>query len=75
MQTFSLIGHQNGPGIAAGVILNVLMDELVSKNVLTHGDIARILASTDATLARWGETNAAVVDARRVVNKMRGLGA
>jgi hypothetical protein len=74
MQNFSLIGHQNGPGIAAGVILNIVMDELVRKNVLTNADIARILSIADSTLAGWGESNSAVQDARAVVKKMRGLG-
>jgi hypothetical protein len=75
MQIFNLIGHRNGPGIAAGVILNVLMDELVRRDVLKAADVARILAVTDSTLARWGETNESVIDARKVVSKMRGLGA
>jgi len=74
MQSFNLIGHSNGPGIAAVVVLNVLLDELVKKNVLDAGEVARILAVADATIDGWGNNNA-VLDARSVLNKARGLPA
>jgi hypothetical protein len=73
MNPYNLIGHSNGPGIAATVVLNLLLDELVSKKVLTHSDVTRLLSIADSTIAGWGEANNAVKDARAVLNKMRGL--
>jgi hypothetical protein len=68
---FNLTGQSSGPGMAASVILNVLLDELVKKNVLTHDDVARLLSIADSTLEQMGDTNA-LTDARAVLNGMRG---
>jgi hypothetical protein len=70
----SLIGHSNGPGIAAVDVLMKLLDELVRKNVLTRDEVAGLLARADSEIATWGESNFAVIDARSVVKKMRGVG-
>jgi Major Facilitator Superfamily len=40
------------------------MDELVRKKIINTADVARILAATDSTLTRWGDTNGEVIDAR-----------
>jgi len=72
VQSFNEVGHSNGPGIAAVVVLNVLLDELVKKRVLDTGDVARILSIADGTIERWGDTHA-FKDARDVLNKMRGI--
>ena len=72
MQSIEFTGHSNGPGIAAAVVLNVLLDELVKKKVLDHGEVARILSIADATIAAWGDRNANI-DARSVLNNMRGM--
>jgi hypothetical protein len=68
-----LSGHDKGPGIAATVVLNVLLDELVNKKVLTHGDVARLLSIADGTLERMGASTVSIIDARAVLNKMRGV--
>ena len=68
----SLVGHDRGPGIAASVILKVLMDELVDKSILNAADVARILDIADSALTGMGANNIAVRDARDVVKKMRG---
>lgn len=73
--TGDLLGHSNGPGIAAGMVLLNLIDALVKKGVLSQGEVANLLAVTDAQIAQWGEANIAVRDARKVLDKMRGLGA
>lgn len=70
----NFIGHDKGPGIAANVILLKLLDLLVKNKVITRGDINVMLATADAQIAAWG-SNTAGADARRVINKMRGLGA
>jgi hypothetical protein len=72
VQSFNLIGHSNGPGIAAVVVLNVLLDELVKKKVLDTGEVARILSIADARIESWGNSTAAN-DARKVLDKMRGV--
>jgi hypothetical protein len=73
MNNYNLVEHDNGPGIAATVVLNLLLDELVKKKLLSHGDVARLLSSADGTVERMGEINHAVRDARSVLNKMRGI--
>ena len=73
MNIYSLVGHDKGPGIAATVVLNLLLDELVKKKLLSQGDVASLLSSADGTVERMGDTNHPVIDARRVLNKMRGL--
>ena len=42
MNNYNLVEHDNGPGIAATVVLNLLLDELVKKKLLSHGDVARL---------------------------------
>jgi hypothetical protein len=58
--------------MAAVVVLNVLLDELVKRKVLDTGEVARILSIADATIASWGDTKAAK-DAREVLDNMRGI--
>jgi len=72
MQKLNLIGHDKGPGIAACVLLSVMIEELVSKKILSTSDVDRILANTDSTLAVMAVNNVAIKDARTVVGKMRG---
>jgi hypothetical protein len=72
MQNINLTGSDKGPGIAASVVMLVLIDELVKKDVLTHSDVARILAIADGIIQGWGQI-ASAQDARRVLDQMRGL--
>jgi hypothetical protein len=72
MQKLNLIGHDKGPGITACVLLGVMIEELVSKKILSTNDVDRILANTDSTLAGMAVNNVAIKDARTVVGKMRG---
>jgi hypothetical protein len=69
---YKLTEHDKGPGIAAIVVLNVLIDELVKKKVIDHGEVARILSIADGAISGMGETTA-MQDARRVLDKMRGV--
>ena len=72
MQNINLSAHDKGPGIAASVVMLVLIDELVAKKVLNQHDVARILAIADGIIGSWGNLTS-VNDARRVLNQMRGL--
>jgi hypothetical protein len=55
----SLVGHDRGPGIAASVLLKVLMDELVDKSILNAADVAHILDIADSVLTGMGASNIA----------------
>ena len=72
MNIYTLVGHDRGPAIAATVVLNLLLDELVKKNLLSQHDVASLLAIADSTIEGMGDTNYAVKDARAVL-KMRGV--
>jgi hypothetical protein len=72
VQGIYFTGHSNGPGIAAVVVLNLLLDELVKKKVINTGEVARILSIADATIEGWGDTTA-LIDARTVLDNMRGI--
>ena len=66
--------HDRSPGIAASVILKVLMDELVGKGVLNAADVAGILGKADSTLADMGVSNSAIEDARYASGEGHGVG-
>jgi hypothetical protein len=68
-----LIGHKNGPGIAASVILLNLIDALVQNDALPANTKARVLAISKAQIEQWGTTNIAVQDAVAVLDKLIGL--
>ena len=45
-------GEDRGPGIAALVLVKVLMDELVKKGILEVSDLSRILATAESILGK-----------------------
>jgi hypothetical protein len=63
--------HTLGAGIAASVILKALMDELVSKGIHAAANVTRVLNNSDSILANV-EQRTAILDARKVVQKIRG---
>jgi hypothetical protein len=71
VQSFDLIGHSNGPGTAAAVVLKVLMDRLVKEGVLKTNDVAGVLFEADRIIKEWGDRTANI-DARKVLDAVRG---
>lgn len=73
MQNINLTTNDKGPGIAASVVMLVLMDELVKKNIISRADLSRIMAIADGIITGWGNV-ASAQDAKRVLDQMRGIG-
>jgi hypothetical protein len=70
---FKLTGHSNGPGMTATVVLDLLLAELVNKNVLSSTEVQALMLAADSIIKGMGEDYSAVKDARAVLNGMRGL--
>jgi hypothetical protein len=62
-------GEDRGPGIAALVLVKVLMDELVKKGILEVSDLSRILATSESILGK--SDHSAIKEAYKVVSKMQ----
>ena len=70
MPKLNLVGSSKAD-IAACVLLKALIEELVSKDILSAEDVVRILDSADSTLASMGGSNIPVQEASKVMDKMR----
>lgn len=64
------IGHDKGPGIAAGALVMALIEMLVEKKVLAADDPELIVKRAFIELGNRPSQNMAVQDAQRVLDKM-----
>jgi hypothetical protein len=62
-------GKDRGPGIAALVLVKILMDELIKKDILEVSNLSRILATAESI---WGKSDhSAIKEAYKIVSKMQ----